>query len=281
MKFFNKKISIFIILILSISLNLSTANAFKLNHTSWWNKNKTKTFTKKKIKNQKKKKVIENKKKEKKLKNDNEKMSYTLGFIIGKYLANTYQAQKTLRLVLEKKFILQGVSDSLENKNQLSNDEMERLLSVYEKNVKNFTPDEAEDEAKMSKIQGQKYIKNFLKKKNVKKTKSGLIYQIHKMGHGKKITNNKQIIVIKYTGKLADGTLFDSTEPNKPLFISLKKVITGWKEGLKYIRKGGKITLIIPPKLAYGSEVIAGIPPNSTLIFEIELVDIRNSMFTK
>ncbi|QJC38663.1 FKBP-type peptidyl-prolyl cis-trans isomerase [Enterobacteriaceae endosymbiont of Donacia fulgens] len=281
MKFFNKKVSIFIILILSIGLNLSTANAFKLNNTSWWNKNKTKNIIKKKIKNQKKKQIIENKKKEKKFKNDNEKMSYALGIIIGKYLTNSYQIQKTLKIVLEKKFILQGVSDSLECKHKLSNDEIDRLLTLYEKNVKNFTPDEAQDEANMSKIQGQKYIKNFLKRKNVKQTKSGLVYQIHKMGYGKKITNNNQIIAIKYTGKLIDGTEFDDTEPNKPLFISLKQVIAGWKEGLKYIKKGGKITLVIPPKLAYGSEITSGIPPNSTLIFDIELVDIRDSVSTK
>lgn len=281
MKFFNKKVSIFIILILSIGLNLSTANAFKLNNTSWWNKNKTKTIIKKKIKNQKKKQIIKNKRKEKKFKNDNEKMSYALGIIIGKYLANTYQIQKTLKIVLEKKFILQGVSDSLEYKHKLSDDEIDRLLELYEKSVKNFTPDEAQDEANMSKIQGQKYIKNFLKRKNVKQTKSGLVYKIHKMGYGKRITNNNQIIAIKYTGKLIDGTIFDDTEPNKPLFISLKQVIAGWKEGLKYIKKGGKITLVIPPKLGYKSEITSGIPPNSTLIFEIELVDIRDSVSTK
>ncbi|QJC38244.1 FKBP-type peptidyl-prolyl cis-trans isomerase [Enterobacteriaceae endosymbiont of Donacia marginata] len=281
MKFFNKKVSIFIILLVSIGLNLSTANAFTLNNTSWWNKNKTKTIIKKKIKNQKKKQNIESKKKVKNFKNDNEKMSYALGIIIGKYLSNTYQIQKTLRIVLEKKFILQGVADSLECKHKLSDDEIDRLLELYEKNVRNFTPDEAQDEANMSKMQGKKYIKDFLKKKNVKQTKSGLVYKIHKMGYGKKITNNNQIIVIKYTGKLIDGTEFDNTMPNKPLFISLKQVIAGWKEGLKYIKKGGKITLVVPPKLGYGSEITSGIPPNSTLIFEIELIDIMNSVSTK
>ncbi|QJC37432.1 FKBP-type peptidyl-prolyl cis-trans isomerase [Enterobacteriaceae endosymbiont of Donacia thalassina] len=280
MKFFTKKASIFIILILSIGLNISTANAL-IHDVSWWNKNKTKTIIKKKIKHQKKKQNLKNKKKKEIFKNDNDKMSYALGIIIGKYLTHTYQIQKNLKILLDKKLIIQGVADSLDGKYKLSNDEIERMIQLYDTNIKNFTPDETQDEAKKNKIQGQKYIKKFLNGKNVKKSKSGLIYKINKMGFGKKITNNHQFIGIKYTGKLIDGTEFDSTEPNKPLYISLQQVIAGWKEGLKYIKKGGKITLVIPPKLAYGTEIISGIPTNSTLIFEIELIDIRDSISKK
>ncbi|QJC35804.1 FKBP-type peptidyl-prolyl cis-trans isomerase [Enterobacteriaceae endosymbiont of Donacia sparganii] len=281
MKFFTKKISIFIVLLLSIGLNVSTVNASTLNNVSWWNKGKNKTFVKKKAIIHKKKHNIKNKKKAKFFKNDSDKMSYALGTAIGKYLSRTFQIQKTLKIILNKKFILQGVSDSLDEKYKLSDNEMDRVLKLYDSNVKSFTPDEFQDESKINKNIGQKYIKKFLKRKNVKKSKSGLVYKINKMGSGKKITNNNQIIVIKYTGKLIDGTEFDNTEPNKPLFISLKQVIPGWKEGLKYIKKGGKITLVVPPKLAYGLEIISGIPTNSTLIFEIELVDIKNSLSKK
>ncbi|QJC34213.1 FKBP-type peptidyl-prolyl cis-trans isomerase [Enterobacteriaceae endosymbiont of Donacia cinerea] len=284
MKFFTKKVSIFIILLLSIGLNISTtnANAFTLNNVSWWNKNKSKNIIKKKIKNQKKKQNIKKKKKEIFFKDDNDKISYALGVIIGKHLTNTYQTQKILKIILNRKLILQGVSDSLDGKYKLSDNEIDIALQLYDSHTKDvMTPDETQDESKINEKIGQKYIKKFLKRKNVKKSKSGLVYKINKMGSGKKITNNNQIIVIKYTGKLIDGTEFDNTEPNKPLFIILQQVIDGWKEGLKYIKKGGKITLVVPPKLAYGSEIISGIPTNSTLIFEIELLDIKDSISKK
>ncbi|QJC36618.1 FKBP-type peptidyl-prolyl cis-trans isomerase [Enterobacteriaceae endosymbiont of Donacia simplex] len=279
MKFFTKKVSIFLILILSIGLNISTTNAFTLNNVSWWNSNKSKNIIKKKIKNQKKKQNIEKKKKEIFFKDDNDKISYALGALIGKNLTHSYQIQKILKIILSRKLILQGVSDSLDGQYKLSDDEIDRVLQLFDSTLQNInTPDEIQNESKINKKIGQQYIKKFLKRKNAKKSKSGLVYKINKIGSGKKITNNNQIIVVKYTGKLIDGTEFDSTEPNKPLFIILQQVIDGWKEGLKYIKKGGKITLVVPPKLAYGSEIISGIPTNSTLIFEIELVDIRDSI---
>ncbi|QJC33801.1 FKBP-type peptidyl-prolyl cis-trans isomerase [Enterobacteriaceae endosymbiont of Donacia provostii] len=277
MKFFTKKKSILIIFMLFIGLNISSAYAFTLENVSWW-QNKTTSITKKKIKNQKKKQNIKNQKQEELFKNDDDKISYSLGITIGKYLTRTFQIQKTLKMVLDKKLILQGVSDALEKKHKLSNDEIDRVLQLYDSNIKNFSADKIQQEVINNDNLGKKYIKKILKEKGFKKTNSGLVYKIHKLGYGKKITNNNQIVVIKYTGKLIDGTEFDSTEKNKPLFISLKQVIDGWKEGLKYIRQGGKITLIIPPKLAYGSEIISGIPSNSTLKFEIELLDVKNSI---
>ncbi|QJC36206.1 FKBP-type peptidyl-prolyl cis-trans isomerase [Enterobacteriaceae endosymbiont of Donacia cincticornis] len=279
MKFFTKKNSIFIILILSIGLNISNTNAFTLKNVSWWpNKEKTKNVTKQKTIIHKKKHGVKNKKQKEFFKNDNDKIAYSLGITIGKYLTRTFQVQKTLKMVLNRKFILQGVSDALDKKYKLSNNEIDRVLQLYDANVKAFSPNEIQEEIKNNGNIGKKYIQKILKEKGFKKTSTGLVYKIHKIGKGKKITNNNQIIVIKYTGKLIDGTKFDSTEKNKPLFICLKQVIAGWQEGLKYIKKGGKITLIIPPKLAYGSEIISGIPSNSTLRFEIELLDIKNSV---
>ncbi|QJC34979.1 FKBP-type peptidyl-prolyl cis-trans isomerase [Enterobacteriaceae endosymbiont of Donacia piscatrix] len=272
MKFFTKKKLIFTMLILSICLNVSNTNAFTSKNISWWqNKKNTEKIIKKKH-------DIKNKKQKKFFKDDNDKIAYSLGITIGKYLTRTFQIQKTLKIILNRKYILQGVSDALDKKYKLSNNEIDRVLQLYDANVKAFSPNEIQEEIKNNGNIGKKYIQKILKQKGFKKTNTGLVYKIHKIGKGKKITNNNQIIVIKYKGQLIDGTEFDSTEKNKPLSICLKQVIPGWKEGLKYIKKGGKITLIIPPKLAYGSEIISGIPSNSTLKFEIELLDIKNSI---
>ena len=86
-------------------------------------------------------------------------------------------------------------------------------------------------------------------------------------------------VSVNYTGKLADGTKFDSSyDRNAPIEFPLGegRVIPGWDEGISLLKVGGKATFIIPPHLAYGSKGAGGvIPPNATLIFEVELMDVK------
>ena len=81
---------------------------------------------------------------------------------------------------------------------------------------------------------------------------------------------------VHYTGVLIDGTKFDSSvDRGEPAEFPLEGVIAGWTEGLQKINKGGKIKLYVPPHLAYGDEAKGGIPPGSTLIFDVELLEIK------
>ncbi len=84
-------------------------------------------------------------------------------------------------------------------------------------------------------------------------------------------------VTVKYTGTLADGTVFDSTDKHggDPISFPLSSVIKGWQEGIPGMKVGGKRKLVIPPDLAYGSQGTNGIPGNSTLTFEIELIDVK------
>jgi FKBP-type peptidyl-prolyl cis-trans isomerase len=110
--------------------------------------------------------------------------------------------------------------------------------------------------------------------KNVQETPSGLLYEIVQPGTGDK-PKPEDTVKVHYTGKLIDGTVFDSSvERNQPAEFKLNEVVPGWTEGLQKISKGGKIKLYVPPQLGYGEEARPGIPPSSVLVFDVELLDI-------
>ena len=115
-------------------------------------------------------------------------------------------------------------------------------------------------------------------KKGAKVTSSGLAYKIIKRGTGAKAEAGKTVSV-HYTGKLSNGTKFDSSyDRNQPIEFELGRgrVIKGWDEGISLLNVGSKATFIIPPDLAYGARGAGGvIPPNATLIFDVELVEIK------
>ena len=115
-------------------------------------------------------------------------------------------------------------------------------------------------------------------KKGAKVTSSGLAYKIIKKGTGSKAEAGKTVSV-HYTGKLSNGTKFDSSyDRNQPIEFELGRgrVIKGWDEGISLLNVGSKATFIIPPDLAYGARGAGGvIPPNATLIFDVELVEIK------
>ena len=114
------------------------------------------------------------------------------------------------------------------------------------------------------------------KKENVKQTASGLQYVIERPGSDEK-PNATDRVEVHYSGKLLDGSEFDSSyKRNEPIVFGLNQVIPGWTEGLQLIGKGGKVKLFIPSKLGYGERGAGGvIPPNATLVFDVELLDIK------
>ena len=113
--------------------------------------------------------------------------------------------------------------------------------------------------------------------KKTETTASGLKYVDVVVGKGASPTAGK-MVKVHYTGTLENGKKFDSSvDRNEPFSftIGVGQVIKGWDEGVMTMKVGGKRKLIIPPKLAYGEKGRTGIPPNSTLLFEIELVDVK------
>jgi FKBP-type peptidyl-prolyl cis-trans isomerase len=104
---------------------------------------------------------------------------------------------------------------------------------------------------------------------------SGLRYEIVKPGDGA-APKATETVKVHYTGTLIDGSVFDSSvQRGEPAEFPLDQVIAGWTEGIQKMNKGGKIKLYVPPHLGYGDDGRPGIPPGSTLIFEVELLDIK------
>ena len=118
------------------------------------------------------------------------------------------------------------------------------------------------------------FLSKLKKQPGVTVLPSGLCYEIAAAGAGPspKVTDT---VTVNYTGKLIDGSVFSASTPGEPVALPLSQMIPGWTEGLQKIAKGGKIRLYIPPDLAFGDEPRQGIPPASTLVFDIELTDIQ------
>lgn len=110
------------------------------------------------------------------------------------------------------------------------------------------------------------------------KTASGLQYRDDAEGTGQAAKKGDHVVV-HYTGVLEDGKRFDSSRDRGEPFqfaLGAGMVIRGWDEGVEGMRVGGRRTLVIPPELGYGSRAVGGvIPPNSTLVFDVELLEIR------
>ena len=200
------------------------------------------------------------------LSDKNERISYYLGVNFGSNI-------KKEDLEVNIPTVIQGLTDALGGNPKMTEAEMRSALAELQAQV--LTNRKAR--AVSNKAEGDKWLEENSTKPGVKKTASGLQYKIIEEGSGEspKATDN---VLVKYTGKLIDGTVFDSTDKRggQPAKFGVTRVIPGWSEGLQLMKKGAKWELYIPSDLAYGENPNprSGIPPNAALIFDVELVDI-------
>ncbi|HRU05489.1 MAG TPA: FKBP-type peptidyl-prolyl cis-trans isomerase [Candidatus Brocadiia bacterium] len=205
-----------------------------------------------------------------KLDSETAKFSYALGQEIG-------QSLKNLPTPLDTAIMFRAIEDVLKDaKPQLTADEARQVkMNVFQKMQQERERKNKEDGAKNLKA-GEDFLAKNKGKKGVITTPSGLQYEILKQGDGAspKATDT---VKVHYAGKLLDGTEFDSSYGRgQPTTFPCNRVIAGWTEALQLMKVGGKYRLYIPAKLAYG-ERGAGpkIGPNSTLIFDVELLGIE------
>ena len=126
-----------------------------------------------------------------------------------------------------------------------------------------------------TKKKGEEFMAENAKKDSVVTLPSGVQYKIIKAGTGEMPTDTSKVVV-NYEGKLIDGTVFDSSyKREEPATFGVNQVIAGWQEALKLMPKGSEWEIYIPQDKGYGSRDMGNIPPFSTLIFKVELVDIK------
>ncbi|MFN3269212.1 MAG: FKBP-type peptidyl-prolyl cis-trans isomerase, partial [Candidatus Kapaibacteriota bacterium] len=153
------------------------------------------------------------------------------------------------------------------------------LQSYLEKRRK-LQMEAQEKEMKKQAEENLKKAKAFLeenkKKEGVNETQSGLQFKVLKLGTGKRPVATSKVKV-HYKGTLLDGTVFDeSYSRGNPMEFELDKVIRGFQEGLLMMPEGSKFVFYIPPQLGYGERAVGKIPPNSLLIFEVELFEVKD-----
>lgn len=206
------------------------------------------------------------------LKDEKAQASYVIGVSLGKQMAE-------IKDKVDIDLVARGFKDEMtEGRKVLVTDEQaQEIMASFMERVQAELMAEQMSKVRKNAEEGQKFLAENAKKEGVKTTASGLQYQVISEGTGAK-PKAGDAVKVKYKGTLLDGTVFDSTEKNggEPATLPLDGVIKGWSEGVQLMPVGSKYKFWIPAELGYGEQVPPGapFPPNATLIFEVELVEI-------
>ena len=206
------------------------------------------------------------------LKDEKAKASYSVGYQFGQNL-------KKMHADLDAGVLSKGLEDALSGKESLlSEEEMGSSLSDLRQKSMAAVQQELKEQAEKNLVEGEKFLAENKTKEGVKTTASGLQYKVLTEGEGPS-PNAGDTVTVNYRGTLIDGTEFDSSyKRGEPATFPLTGVIPGWTEALQLMKKGSKWELYIPPDLAYGERGAGNrIPPNSTLIFEVELISFQKT----
>src|SRR2546426_10793452 len=198
-------------------------------------------------------------------KDQKDKVSYSLGLNIGFNLGRQ-------NVPINPDALVAGIKDAIAGKPQLTPDQIKETMTAFEKDMEQKQKAAADKNAS----EGTKFLEENKKKEGVKTAASGLQYKVLKEGNGAQ-PKASDTVTVNYRGTLINGTEFDSSyKRGQPATFPVNGVIKGWTEALQLLKVGSKYQLFIPSDLAYGERSVSpDLAANSTLIFEVELMDAK------
>ncbi|WP_300672309.1 FKBP-type peptidyl-prolyl cis-trans isomerase [Soonwooa sp.] len=203
---------------------------------------------------------------------DDQKASYYIGL-------NIAQGMKQEGFKVDADLLARAIKEEMEGKKKLlPAEDMNSFMQSFMQKQHEKKQAEAVAGAEENKKEGQVFLSKNKTNPKVKTTATGLQYEVLQEGDGKTKPSASSVVEVKYTGKLLNGTVFDSTDKQggTPAEINLNQVIKGWTEGIQLMSKGAKYRFYIPSDLAYGDQGAGGvIPPGSTIIFDVDLVNVK------
>ena len=209
---------------------------------------------------------------------DEKKLGYIIGMDIGKSLRDqgTEVDLDSLITAIRATYNGEELAMTTEEAGQVRKQYIEKRQAEQEKRQAEQQA-EAAAAGQNNLVEGQKFLAENASKEGVQTTASGLQYKVETMGTGPKPAAT-DTVKVHYRGTLLDGTEFDSSYArNEPISFALNRVIAGWTEGVQLMPVGSKFTFYIAPDLAYGEGGGGPIPPNSTLVFDVELLAIETA----
>jgi len=200
-------------------------------------------------------------------------VSYSLGFFYGQSLAAEGVES------LENETFIAGLNQALRQEDSSIDDiAMQSLLQSFQQEISENRSARQESEAAENIAEGQQFLEENAQKDDVMVTESGLQYRVIEEGTGERPSAQDEVEV-HYRGTLISGEEFDSSHSRgQTATFPLNRVISGWTEGLQLMREGATYEFFVPSELGYGTNPPPGSPiqPGSVLIFEVELIDVKN-----
>ncbi|WP_165856239.1 FKBP-type peptidyl-prolyl cis-trans isomerase [Marinobacter sp. JSM 1782161] len=204
------------------------------------------------------------------LDNQDQKVSYGMGVVLGERMKNDLP-----NLQLDQ--FVQGIRDGQAGGDapRMSREEIQAALQAYQQQMQQEQMAKVQEQAKKNKEKGESFLAENAERDGVQTTDSGLQYEVVEEGDGP-TPKASDTVKVHYTGELINGEVFDSSrERGEPVTFQLSQVIPGWTEGLQLMNEGSRYKLYIPSDLAYGPGGNRAIGPNETLVFDVELLKVN------
>ena len=211
---------------------------------------------------------------------DKKKNAYYAGIEIGKQVGNQMIkginleifGEDSTKTISKKNFMAGFISGTTGTKGLMT---MEQAGELAQKLMTDYKKNQTEKQFSENKAEGEKYVANYAKGKDVKKLKGGVLYKVIKAGTGA-LPTDTSMVKVHYEGKTIDGNVFDSSyKRGEPVTLAANQVIPGWTTALTNMPVGSVWEIVIPQEQAYGDRAQRGIKPFSALIFKLELLGIE------